>query len=244
MDNLMPLPPHDPNRDRTGYPYPFQIGLRAQRLVHGILVYYLSMNTAAHLYMESNKNSLFILKEQFINAGLAESVWEVGLQYMDEFTQIYQNPLLLNVILSMAFNWDWYISNLGQYILFSNQNANTNPLTNKQQKDLAHLHRIPLAKVLPLLTAVLGLDLKVKNSTIRSVDCLLSARHIGVHKNWVVDQNYIDSVQSTDLKPGQILPITTGQLIEWWQSLNELIGKTCIATAIVFDETPKQTHSA
>lgn len=238
MSNGIPLPPVNPNTKRYAHPYPYQIGLQCQRLMHGTTFYHMLMDSAAGQYVRSEKEAYSSVKKLFIETGISESEWELGWQCMIEYTHIFPNPLIHIATLSMVSNWDWYISNLGKFLAFCIHNTSVVQITKKQQDALSKLHTLPFDKQLDLLRIVLNNDLPIDQSTYETANELFLARHLGVHKNWVVDQQYLDKTIMRNCVLGQVLQIDGNQLAVWRSNIGEIVTIASRKTAIAFISAP------
>ena len=214
MNTKLPLPKISRKSDAEAHPYPWQIGVQAQRFLQGAIFYPTFVDMVVGQYFNEKKEDGYKnVRDKFIQAGLGVANWELSWSCFEEYLNIFPNPVYQATIFAMRSHWDWYISCLANFIQFARtQVVKSSSLSRVQQDKLAKLDFEPFRKQFELLNLACGIALAVDENTITSLEELNLVRNLGIHSLWEVDEFYISKSKTTGWDVGDIRTITFGEL--------------------------------
>lgn len=231
MNNRITLPKYTKGKNSTAHPFPFQIAMQVQKFMQGSLFYFVLMDEASGLYFRQ-QDSYQKIRAQFATYGYSDTTWETCWKCFEEYLTTFPNQILHMSLLSMKSHWDWYISQLGYFVLFANGYPD-------KGKELERIGFKPIIEQFTILENATGLKFDLLPNTIESLSELALVRNLGIHNQWEVDGLYLKWSKNTQWKKGEIRVFSKEELELWHQSLIEAIHKTSTLVAKKYRNEPE-----
>src|SRR3989304_5519905 len=233
MSTKISLPKITRKPGAEAHPYPWQIGMQAQRFLQGAIFYPAFVDMVVGQYFNEKKEDGYKnVRDRFIQAGPSADNWELSWSCFEEYLNIFPNPVYQGTIFAMKSHWDWYISCLVSFIQFARtQVAKSSSISREQQNKLVKLDFEPFRKQFELLNIACEIVLAVDENTITSLEELNLVRNLGMHSLWEVDEFYINKSKTRGWNVGDIRTITSRELEDWHSCLQKVIKESYTAIA-------------
>jgi len=244
MNTKISLPKISRKPGTQAHPYPWQIGMQAQRFLQGAIFYPAFVDMVVGQYFNEKKEDGYkTVRDKFIQAGLGVDNWEISWSCFEEYLNIFPNPVYQGTIFAMKSHWDWYISSLASFIQFARTQVAKSPsLSRVQQAKLIRLDFEPFRKQFELLDLACGIVLAVDENTLTSLEELNLVRNLGIHSLWEVDEFYISKSKTIGWDVGEIRTITFEELEDWHNCLQKVIRETYTSIAKQYATVPDFPH--
>jgi len=231
MAERIPLPKVVMRKDAKAHPFPCQIALHTRELMQGAVFWFICADEAAGEFIRL-PNGLNMLKANLLKASMKEEEWECGWNCLNKYKNLFQNVVFQNVLIVIRSYWDWYITKLVEFIIFTRENTD-NTLMAKNLKKLRRITHKEILEQISIVEQVCKLEFQVSEETKQRIKEMSLVRNLGLHNRWEVDQYYLDkTLEYKRWQTGDIRTFDSHELKLWHGSLINLISKTCKPVAI------------
>ena len=206
------------------HPYPFQIGYQATKLIQGSVFYSAFVDAAVGEFVHEHPADAYQRVEKaFLKHGMNKESIDLSWKCMREYMDIFPSPVFQYSLYSMVIHWDWFVSQLGNFVYFARLHDNNPPIRNKQTNKLQKLGMEKTDDQLLLLKAATGLNFNIENTKYELFKEMLLVRNLGMHNEWEVDQFYLERTKTTGWKVGQLRSFTSSDLFDWQGALLHIL---------------------
>jgi hypothetical protein len=220
------------------HPFPVQVSLQTQEFIQAVLFYGMFADYAAGEYVRL-PNALNKIEQKIIEDGLDKKSWDNGWDYLQKYQVIFNNTLFQNVLILMRSHWDWYIRQIGEFIVFARNHVSIPVLDAKKQKSLERVGFKEITQQIAILEEACGISFNLPSSVLSDIAEMALVRNLGMHNRWEVDDFYLQKTTSTtpwELKDVRLLEID--ELKSWAGSLSKLISETSFQIAVKYVAAP------
>jgi hypothetical protein len=151
---------------------------------------------------------------------------------------VFENSVFQNVLILMRSHWDWYVRQMGNFIVSARNHVSSPVLDAKQQKRLNWIGRKEIKEQLLILEESTGINFGLSNTILANVHEMSLVRNIGLHNRWEVDNDYLKKTSSSGWIAGDIRKVEINELQGWSSSLTKLINETSIPIAVKYVAAP------
>jgi hypothetical protein len=230
----IPLPKVSRSTDAIAHGYPVQIAFQTQEFMQATIFHHAFMDTAAGQRVREPGGFLAVEKELLDNGLDLETnnqAWALISKYQDIFEQfVFQNVLIL-----LRSHWDWYIENLGAFVVHARAELGGPRLSKKECRDLEQIGFASIRNQISLLSVSTGINLSLAPEIVDKVEEMSLVRNLGIHNRWEVNSFYLSkSKHSGEWELGEIRTFCASELEGWHKSLVELVHQTCFAVAKLY----------
>lgn len=223
------LPKYTSSPNTKAHPYPYQIALQTEELIHATTFYYILLDKSAEL--ATKKIGLPYIRDELLKKGMRKEDWNTGWDCLGKYTSLFERAAFLNVLVALRSNWDWYVTHLAGFIVFSDDSLNR-MYTDKQKNTLKNITRNEITTQITVLERLCNMDLAVPQALLDNLREMSYVRNLGLHNRWEVDETYLSRTNEPQRwHLGEIRIFTETELNSWGATLRELINMTCRAVA-------------
>jgi hypothetical protein len=238
MPDKIPLPKLYKGINTKAHPFPFQIAMQTQKFTQGAIFYFTLMDEAAGLFFRQGGEGAYgeIEKLFLINYGYSKTTWDTSWPCFEEYLTVFPNQIRQLAIILMKSHWDWYISHLGNFIIFALKNKSNLSPNLKAVKKIGFKN---FNEQLTILEKATGINFDLEPATLDSLSELSLVRNLGIHNQWEVDETYLKWSKNKNWKKGEIRAIAIEELEDWRKGTIEAINKTYQPIAIKYIDAPE-----
>jgi len=232
------LPDISVEKNARAHPFPFQIAFQTQEFIQGAIFYISIADISSGAYVRQ-KDGLKELEADYYSQGKEKGTWEMGWKLLEKYKDVFKITVFQNVLVTINSHWDWYIRNLGNFVIFA-RNYFEGPLLNKTGKsDLNRIGFLSICHQLVILEKSCGISFGIPNDKLEVLKEMSLVRNLAMHNRWEVDQKYLDKTSyKQHWNIGELRFFDSSELRLWHQSLLEAINKTSISIATKYLNTP------
>lgn len=223
--------------ERNAHPFPLQIGFQTLELMQASIFHAMVMDEAAGQRVRQ-PNGVQGIDQALLNAGLEKALLDDGWKYLGKYKGLFEGFITQSVLIALRSQWDWYIRNLGNFILISKRSEVHGALSRAEEKDLERIGFKDILSQLAILEKYADLNIEVTDSIEAAVYEMSLVRNLGLHNRWEVDDHYIDSTKARSWKKGEIRVFDITELEEWHRALVRLVNETWSPVAVRFKDSP------
>jgi hypothetical protein len=238
MAEKIPLPKLYKGKDSKAHPFPFLIAMQTLKFIQGSVFYFTLMDEAAGQFFRQ-ENAYEKIKSLFSSYAYSDKTWETSWSCFQEYLTIFPNQIMQVSLISMKSYWDWYVSQLGKFIIFAVKNESNQSADQDKVKGLSKIGFKDITSQFGILRKVTGLSFNITQTTLDSLSELVLVRNLGIHNQWEVDETYLKWTKNGKWRKGEIRTFTKEELYNWHQSLIEAINKTSQPIAEKYVKVPE-----
>jgi hypothetical protein len=234
----IPLPAVTRAPNAKAHPFPVQVSLQTQEFIQAVLFYGMFADYTAGEYVRL-PDALNKIEQKLIEDGLDKKLWDNGWDYLQKYQMIFNNTLFQNVLILMRSHWDWYIRQMGEFVVFARNHVSSPVLDAKKQKSLERVAFKEITQQIAILEEACGINFNLPNSVLSDIAEMALVRNLGMHNRWEVDDFYLQKTTSTtpwELKDIRLLEVD--ELKSWAGSLSKLIVETSFQIAAKYVAAP------
>lgn len=234
---IISLPDMDTAIETGAHPYPFQIAKQTETFIVASIWHTSFLDIAAGRYIRLPWG-LWQVRKMF---NITDSAWKRGLNSFLLYRQVFEKSVLQTVVISMKSHWDWFITKIAGFIIFS-YNHETNNL-NLDHKTVADLKSIgqnkPIKYQISLLSKITNIDFLITETILNDIYEMTLVRNLGIHNRWEVDLKYLEKTQySENWELGELRTINANEVELWERSLFTIIRNVAFPIAFKYGNTP------
>ncbi len=227
---------------RQAHSFPIQIGYQTLEVMQSSLFHSILLDQAAGERVRQ-VNAIPELEEAILAAGISQDVLSQGWVLLSQYGQIFEKFIFQNVLISIRSQWDWYIRNLGTFVLACLKAERGSNLTVSTERDLNKLGFKDLTSQLTILSEATGVQFMLESNTEAAVTEMSLVRNLGLHNRWEVDEYYLSKSSSAGFSLGEIRTVEVAELQGWHSALMQLVNSTSLSIGKRFkDEAPYATQ--
>lgn len=220
-----------------GHPYPFMIALEAQRLIQGALFFAVAEDTAAGEWFRSVPESETELRKILLSYGYSDITYETSWNCFVHYVDLYEKPMYQQLVISFISYWDWYITKIGKFVKFAEENLSAGKIIDK---NLLFLHKKPFVSQIELLEKTSSLKLNIENNILEDVIEMHLVRHLGTHNLWIMDEEYCNKSKNKFQNIGEIRVIQVDELVKWQKSYLAIMNTITFQVAAKYKDIDYQ----
>jgi hypothetical protein len=232
------LPNISIGKNANAHPYPCQIAYQAQEFIQGAIFCASISDISSGNYLKKT-NSIEELKKQFIGGGAELSTWEGGWLILDRYKDIFKITVFQNVLVAINSHWDWYIRNLGNFVIFARDHVQSPFLSKKEESELNRVGFLSICHQIATLEKSCGVGFGISDGERGHLKEMSLVRNLALHNRWEVDQKYLDNTYyKKQWNIGQLRLFDSSELGLWHQSLLGAVKKSWQPIAIKYVNAP------
>jgi len=177
-------------------------------------------------------------RSDMLDKGMDSDTWEHSWKCLLKYDEPLREWLLQYVLIGMRSQWDWYISRLGEFVLFARTHTASPPLGKKSKRDLQGIGFKSMSDQLAVLEIEAGATFEIDDVQRSLLSEMALVRNIVLHNRGEVDDHYLRKSTTGPWKVGELRDVSSSELGSWHLALVHCIGKTSTAVAQTLVEVP------
>lgn len=223
--------------ERKAHPFPLQIGFQTLELMQASIFHAMVMDEAAGQRVRQT-DGVQGIDQALLNAGLEKALLDDGWKYLGKYKGLFERFVTQSVLIALRSQWDWYIRNLGSFILVSKRSEAHDALPRAEEKDLERIGFKDILSQLAILDKCADINVEVSGSVEAAVYEMSLVRNLGLHNRWEVDDHYINNTRAPSWQRGEIRVFDIPELEGWHRALVRLVNDTWSPVAVRFKDAP------
>jgi len=223
--------------ERKAHSFPFQIGFQTLELMQASIFHAMLMDEAAGQRVRQ-PNGVREIDQALMGAGLDKALLDNGWKYLGKYKGLFERFVTQNVLIALRSQWDWYIRNLGGFVLASTRSEGHEVLSRTEVKDLERIGFKDIPNQLATIENCAGINVELSDSVESAVYEMSLVRNLGLHNRWEVDNYYIEKTATEGWKRREIRHFEISELEEWHRALIQLVNATWSPVAVRFKDAP------
>jgi hypothetical protein len=206
------------------HPFPINLEMTTRRKVQGIFMYFTIVDNASHLFFKpDNPNALNLLIERLNQIGVSTKTFDSSWQDFVIYMESKPSTTVQQAIFNIEFAWDRFISEIKHFMIRGNEILNIT-LPDKEKRILKRLDKYSQREIIDYINK----NIEVTNITEREIVsitelCLL--RNLGVHKDWVIDNDYSKKTTTQYKKIGELRDVDFSEFQIYFSDWMNILGK-------------------
>ncbi|MBI2435548.1 MAG: hypothetical protein HYV26_22060 [Candidatus Hydrogenedentes bacterium] len=226
--------------ERHAHPFPAQIGFQTLELMQASIFHVMLMDEAAGQRVRQ-ADGVQGVDQALIEAGLKKSLLDDGWKYLGKYKGLFERFVFQNVLITLRSQWDWYIRNLGAFVLASTRSEGPDTISSSQQKRLEGIGFKDILNQLAIIEDCAVINFEISESIKLAVREMSLVRNLGLHNRWEVDDYYIEKTATKNWRRREIRQFDMPELEEWHRALVRLVNSTWSPVAVRFKDAPPYT---
>lgn len=225
--------------EHSMHPFPIKVAYQTLRFIQGTIFYFTLTDEAAGQFF-SQSNGYNAIKNLFVNGyNYSETTWETSWNCFEEYVKRFPNQYRLETLISMKSHWDWYISQIGNFLIFALAQDNTQKISPKEIESSKKIGFADIGSQFKILKKITGLEFNLSDVDIQTLSEMALVRNLGIHNQWEVDDYYIKWTKEPRWKRGQIRRFGIEELNIWHKTLITAINQTSVIIAQKYFNAPQ-----
>lgn len=222
-------------RERKAHPFPGQIAFQTLELMQASMFHAAVMDTAAGQRVRQS-DGIQGINQALLDAGLEKIILDNGWKYLEKYQKLFERFVTQRVLIDMRSQWDWYVRNLGGFILAGKRSELCGALSKTAEKNLEKIGFEDISTQITILEKCADIKVEISNSIEPAVLEMSLVRNLGLHNRWEVDDYYLKNSKATGWKRGEIRIFEVSEMEDWHQALTRLVNATWPPVAIRFKD--------
>lgn len=222
----------------NSHPYPFLIAIQTQEYIQGAIFYstIADMSSGAYFRQES---ALIMLERDFLSHAGEKGSWELGWMLLEKYIKIFEITVFQNVLVSINSYWDWYIRNLGNFVMFARKYYPGPTLNKEDENNLKRIGHLSICQQLVTLEKACNIRFDFMNEELEALKEMSLVRNLALHNRWEVDKIYLDYTSDKRFRNiGEIRIFDSSELEYWHKNMIKAIRKTSETIAVKYAAAP------
>ena len=219
-------------------PYPHQIEYQTKEFIEGAIFYATIADMSSGEYFRQN-GAIETIEKRFYSGGGEKESWGLGWKLLDKCQEVFKITVFQNVLIAINSHWDWYIRNLGSFVIFARKFCQSPALCKREETDLNRIGFLSICNQLAILEKACDVGFGMLDVEMEALKEMSLVRNLAIHNRWEIDQKYLDN---TPIKLrrniGELRLFDSIELRQWHQSLLEAVKKTSASIATKFLNVP------
>ena len=211
--------------ERKAHPFPAQIAFQTLELMQASIFHAMVVDEAAGQRVRQ-PDGVQGIDQALLNAGLEKTLLDDGWLYIKKYKRIFERFVTQSVLIALRIQWNWYIRNLGSFILASKRSEEHEALPRAVEIDLGRIGFKDILSQLSILEKCAGIKIEVSDSVGTAVYEMSLVRNLYLHNRWEVDDYYIENTRTLRWQRGEIRVFDISELEEWHRALVRLVNVT------------------
>ena len=225
-------------KEAEAHPYPFQIAYQSQELIQGAMFYSFIADVSCGKYIKQ-KDALNELEISFLSNNGEKGTWELGWKLLGKYKEVYKIIVFQNVLISINSYWDWYIRNLGKFVIMARAYVQSPSLNKKDNKNLDRLGYLQICQQIEMLEKVCNISFRISKDELLLLNEMSLVRNLALHNRWEVDDIYLKSTAyPKNWQSGELRLFDSSELGLWHKTLITAINRTSLMIAIKYCKAP------
>ncbi|MCE8050011.1 hypothetical protein HOP61_01710 [Halomonas daqingensis] len=236
----IPLPKtNQVSKERKAHPFPAQIGLQTLELMQASIFHSMVMDEAAGQRVRQERG-VEEINGALLEAGLEKRLLDDGWAYLGKYKVLFERFVTQNVLIALRSQWDWYVRNLGRFILtaLASECQEGEALSKSKENDLTKIGFKDIQTQLRILERCAGIAIDVPGFVREAIHEMSLVRNLGLHNRWEVDDFYIKNSRTEGWGVGEIRYFEVPELEEWHKALANLVNASWSPVAVRFKYAP------
>lgn len=221
--------------EAQAHTFPIQIGYQTLEVMQSSIFHSILMDLAAGQRVRQ-PNAIPALEVEILASGISADVLAQGWELLSKYGEIFEKFIFQNVLISIRSQWDWYIRNLGAFVLECLRAETGQSLSMATAKNLKNLGFKDLTSQISILCDAAGTQFTLGPSTELALVEMSLVRNLGLHNRWEIDDYYISKSSSLGFSLGDIRTFEVAELQIWHGALVQLVNATSLSIAKRFKD--------
>lgn len=226
------------NKLGRAHAYPFQIGMQTLEFLQAAILHASVLDIAAGRFVRL-PNGLKEVEKEFLDKVGTKDSYDKAWGYLEKYQTVFQEATFQSVLIALISHWDWYVRNLGAFIIFARESLAMPSLAKKPAKDLARFDSLPMQEQLLTLEHVLAAGLGFSDEEKTVLQEMSLVRNLGLHNRWEIDDRYLKLTRQGGYTLGEIRAVQISELAGWHLLLVRLINTSCSQVAQAYAAAPE-----
>jgi hypothetical protein len=222
--------------ERRAHPFPLQIAFQTLELMQASVFHAMLLDEAAGQRVRQ-PNGVEEVDEALLRAGLNKAILDQGWKFLGKYQTLFDRFATQSVLIALRSQWDWYIRNIGRFILASKRTEAHGALSRAAEKNLKTIGFKDIHSQISVLLEV-KIDVWVPESVSEAVREMSLVRNLGLHNRWEVDGYYVKESKTSGWNIGEIRVFEASEIEKWHQGLVWLVKETWPSVAERFKDAP------
>ena len=233
----IPMPRVVKKPNTKGHPYPVLIAWQTQELMHCIVFYLILSDTAAGQYGRL-PDGLQQLERKLVAEGMRQRDWDDVWKLIPKYMPIMQAAVFQNGLISICSQWDWFVRNIRDFVLFAREHIELPILSKKQERGLTRIDRLSILQQLELLEASCAVRLSITPENRALLKEMTLVRNVGLHNRWEVDEKYSAHTSTGPWEVGEVRVFDQTELHPWHVAFLKATSEVARGIARVCKDAP------
>ncbi len=236
---IINLPEVKTERNAKAHPYPFQIASQTQEIIQGAIFYSYIADMASGAYLRQ-KDAINELEKEYISHNGDKEAWELGWKLLEKYVDLSKITIFQNVLVTINSQWDWYVRNLGKFVINARKYVCSPILNSKDNHDLNRIGDLLICQQIMILEKSCDVGFNFMTDELEALKEMSLVRNLALHNRWEVDEKYLKN--TSDKRRWNIRELRlfdSSELGLWHQKLIKAINTTSKTIAIKYLQAPE-----
>jgi hypothetical protein len=212
------------------HPFPKNLEITIRKRIQGIFTYLVITDHASYLHFANNPDGYQQLIDRLKSVGFSNGIDDESWNDFKLILNEKPHPLNQQVVFNIEFAWDRFLNEIGRFIVVANKEIGIT-YSSKDERTIKRFHLAPFKEIVDCLNRNMGPTL-IHDQEIDSVNELSLLRNLGVHNDWIIDEEYCTKTKNQNLIIGEIRDVTIEEVIPLYSDLLSSMSK--IASLVSF----------